>query len=303
MSPAILEGDARGSNDELLAWYRPRRRAFPWRARHRDPYSILVSEVMLQQTQASRVAAAFGPFIERFPTLAHLAASPRSAVVTTWGGLGYNRRAVALSKAARVIVDEHGGRVPHDLESLRGLPGIGPYTASAVASIAYGIPVPAIDTNVARVVSRVRLGAEARAASRADVAAAAEAWIHASRPGDWNQALMDLGREVCRPQPRCEACPLAAQCMFARLGRPPSSPRTRRSTFEGSDRQVRGSVVHLLRSTRGRSMSLSALAARSGHSEARVAACVLTLAADGIIAAGNKALRGESAGRVRLHPG
>jgi A/G-specific adenine glycosylase len=258
---------------------------------------------MLQQTQVSRVAAAFEPFIERFPTVAHLAAASRSAVVTTWGALGYTRRAVALSRAARTIVDEHGGEVPRDLELLRRLPGIGPYTASAVASMAFGIRIPAIDTNVARVVSRVRLGAEAHESSRADIAAAAEAWIHASRPGDWNQAAMDLGREICRPRPRCDACPLAAECMFVRLGGLPSRPRTRPSTFEGSDRQVRGSVVRLLRSTPSRSMSLATLAARSGHSEARVAASVLTLAADGIIAAGDKALRGDSSGRVRLHAG
>jgi A/G-specific adenine glycosylase len=306
MSTVIQQGDDREStlaNERLFAWYRPRRRAFPWRARHRDPYPILVSEVMLQQTQASRVAAAFEPFIERFPTVANLAAAPRSAVVTTWGGLGYPRKAVALSRAARTIVDEHGGEVPRDLESLRGLPGIGPYTASAVASLAYGTRVPAIDTNVARVVARVRLGAEAHDSSRADIAAAAEAWIDASRPGDWNQAAMDLGREICRPRPRCHACPLAARCTFARLGRLPSRPQRRPSTFEGSDRQVRGSVVRLLRSTPSRSMSLSTLAARSGHSEARVAACVVTLVADGIIAAGSKALRGDSSGRVRLHDG
>ena len=289
-------------NDELLAWFRPRRRAFPWR-RRRDPYAILVSEIMLQQTQAPRAAAAFVSFMETFPTVAHLAAAPRSAVVTTWDGLGYNRRAVALSQAARVIADEHGGRVPRDPESLRRLPGVGPYTASAVASIAYGVPVPAIDTNVARVVSRARLGSEAHESPRADIAAAAEAWIHPRRPGDWNQALMDLGREVCRPEPRCPACPLAARCTFARAGRRPARPPIRSATFEGSDRQVRGSVVRLLRSARGRSMSLSTLAARTGHSEARVAASVSTLAADGLIVAGDGALRGEPSGRVRLHPG
>ena len=305
MSGAISERDVDGStplNHELLAWYRPRRRAFPWRRGH-DPYAILVSEVMLQQTQASRAAAAFGPFIERFPTVAHLAAAPRSAVVTTWDGLGYNRRAVALSRTARVIAEDHGGRVPRDPDVLRTLPGIGPYTASAVASIAFGVPVPAIDTNVARVVSRARLGAEAHQSSRADIAAAAKAWIHAPRPGDWNQALMDLGREVCRPEPRCEACPLAARCRFARDARRPPRPPTRSATFEGSDRQVRGSVVRVLRSVRGRSMSVSTLASRTGNPEARVAACVSSLAQDGLIAAGDKALRGEASGRVRLHPG
>ena len=303
MSAGDPQGDGSTPlNDELLAWYRPRRRAFPWRRRH-DAYAILVSEVMLQQTQASRAAGAFVSFIERFSTVAQLAAAPRSVVVTMWGGLGYNRRAVALSRAARVIADEHGGRVPKDPDSLRRLPGVGPYTASAVASIAYGMPVPAIDTNVARVVSRVQLGSEAHESSRADIAAAAEAWIHAPRPGDWNQAVMDLGREVCRPEPRCETCPLAARCRFASDGRRPARPPTSSATFEGSDRQVRGSVVRLLRSVRGRSVSLSTLVSRTGHPEARVAACVSALAADGLIAAGDKALRGEVSGRVRLHPG
>jgi A/G-specific adenine glycosylase len=301
----MLEVDADGPaplNDELLAWYRPRRRAFPWR-RKRDPYGILVSEIMLQQTQAPRAAAAFVSFMEAFPTVADLAAAPRSAVVTTWDGLGYNRRAVALSRAARVIVDEHGGKVPREPESLRRLPGVGPYTASAVASIAYGVPVPAIDTNVARVVSRARLGSEAHESSRADIAEAAEAWIHPRRPGDWNQALMDLGREICRPEPRCGSCPLAARCTFARAGRRPARPSIRSATFEGSDRQVRGSVVRLLRSARGRWMSLSTLAAGTGHSEARVAASLSTLAADGLIVAGDGAFRGDPSGRVRLHPG
>jgi A/G-specific adenine glycosylase len=193
--------------------------------------------------------------------------------------------------------------VPGDPTSLRTLPGVGPYTAAAVASIAYGIAVPAIDTNVSRVVSRARFGAEAHESARSETVAAAEAWIDAARPGEWNQALMDLGREVCRPLPRCGTCPLAGGCEFARLGRVPSGRPRPPSRFDGSDRQIRGSIVRLLRSARGRSMSLSTLVARSGHPEARVTACLRALAEDGVIAAGDTALRGESSGRVRLHPG
>src|SRR6058998_1553403 len=137
----------------LLQWYEPRRHAYPWRLPGVDPYGVLVSEVMLQQTQAPRVARAFEPFIRRFPSVRELAGGSVADVLRAWSGLGYNRRAVALSRAARAIVSEHGGRVPSDPALLEQLPGIGPYTAAAVASIASGLPAPAIDTNVRRVLS------------------------------------------------------------------------------------------------------------------------------------------------------
>jgi A/G-specific adenine glycosylase len=214
-------GCAAMETESLLAWYAPRRRAYPWRRPHPDPYLVLVSEVMLQQTQAARVARAFAPFVERFPSVHALAAAPRSEVVAAWAGLGYNRRAVALSETARRIVREHHGVVPADPEALARLPGIGPYTAAAVAAIAWGAAVPAIDTNVRRVVARAVLGMDGVDATRPAVREAASAWMEVPEPGAWNQAVMDLGREICRPDPRCDRCPLERSCAFRTARRSP----------------------------------------------------------------------------------
>src|SRR5262245_52002667 len=185
----------------LFRWYRSRRLAYPWRP-DPTPYRVLVSEFMLQQTQAARVAPVFDRFLLAFPTVEALAAAPRSAVLRSWAGLGYNRRAVRLHEAAKRIVTLHGGRVPAAPEVLRGLPGVGPYTASAVAALAYGVPVAAVDVNVARVVARAELGLDPHAAGRGRVSEAADAALDRRRPGPWNQAVMDLGRELCRPRPR-----------------------------------------------------------------------------------------------------
>ncbi|MEX2274836.1 MAG: A/G-specific adenine glycosylase [Actinomycetota bacterium] len=281
----------------LRDWYEPRRRAFPWRRSQPDPYHVLVSEVMLQQTQAARVVHAFRGFIERFPTIAALARAPRVDVLRQWDGLGYNRRAIALSEAARAIVAGRGGRVPRDPEDLRALPGIGPYTAAAIASIAYGEPTPAIDVNVGRIVARVRLGGEAHEHSAEEVAAAARGWIDRNDPGSWNQALMDLGREVCRPRPRCASCPLSSACRFAIEGGVPSRPPRSQPRFEGSDRQVRGAVVRELRGAPG---TLGGLARSTGHRLERVATAVAALHDEGLVSAGPGALAGKTAGRVRL---
>jgi A/G-specific adenine glycosylase len=283
----------------LIAWYEPRRRAYPWRG-SRDPYAVLISEVMLQQTQASRVAPSFERFLGRFPDVAALAAAPRSEVVRAWEGLGYNRRAVALSEAARAIVRDHGGRVPPDPDALRTLPGIGPYTAAAVASLAFGANVPAIDTNVRRVVARARLGVDPDDVPAVHVRDAAVEWLDRDEPGAWNQALMDLGREICRPRPRCDVCPLADECRFRADGVAPRRSRRRQGPFEGSSRQVRGGVVAVLRERR--SARLSTLAARTGFEPARVAGAVAALHADGVLVAGPAALAGRRSGVVRLAP-
>jgi len=266
------------SRRALLGWYGPRRRAYPWRGA-RDPYRILVSEVMLQQTQAPRVVPAYRSFLRRFPTLRALAAAPRRDVVLAWAGLGYNRRAVALSEAARAIVRVHGGRVPSELAALQALPGIGSYTAAAVASIAFGVPVAAIDTNVRRIAARVIDGTDEVSPARERELAAA--WLDAGRPGDWNQALMDLGREVCRPRPRCDACPLRPGCRFVALGVTPLPARRRQGAFEGSFRQVRGAVVRVLRE-RG-TATVADLAGLTGADAARVAVAVERLREDGLV--------------------
>ncbi len=263
----------------MLAWFEPRRLAYPWR-RTREPYRVLVSEVMLQQTQAARVEGAYRRFLRRFPSLRALAAAPRREVLVAWDGLGYNRRAVALAEAARRIVREHGGRVPREPAALRTLPGVGPYTAAAVASIAFGVPVAAVDTNVRRVVSRALGGAEDLGSAR--VRELAQAWLDPTDPGGWNQALMDLGRELCRPTPRCEACPLRPVCRAVLSGpaHAPHHPR-RAEPFEGSMRQVRGAVVRALRVRP--SATVPELAAVVGEPEERVREAVRRLAAEGIL--------------------
>ena len=293
--------DASGP-EPLLAWYTPRRVAFPWRQTD-DPYAVLVSEVMLQQTQATRVVPAYRSFLRCFPSVHALARASRAAVVRAWDGLGYNRRAVALLGAAQSIVRDHGGRVPADPEALRRLPGVGPYTSAAVASLAFGVPVAAVDTNVRRIVARVFQGREPHQISAARIGRLAERWLDRRDPGAWNQALMDLGREVCRPRPRCGICPLAASCRFRAgasrpAGRPQRRGRTRSEPFEGSHRQIRGAVVRALR--RRSSATLATLTRQIGQPPARIQRAIAELVGEGIVHAGPAARAGRMSGRVRL---
>jgi len=281
----------------LTAWYEPRRAAYPWRRRP-TPYRVLVSEMMLQQTQAARVVPAFRRFVRRFPSLGALAAASRAEVIRTWAGLGYNRRAVALSESAREIARDHGGRLPRDPEVLRRLPGVGPYTASAVAAIAFGAPLAAIDTNVRRVVSRSALGVEPDEVPAAELSEAADAALDRSDPATWNQAVMDLGREVCRPAPRCDVCPLAARCRFRASGRRPEARPRRDARFAGSSRQVRGRIVEALR--RSDRMTLAYLASFTGVEVERAAVAVRGLHREGLVTAGPAALAGRPLGRVSL---
>ncbi|MCI0634730.1 MAG: A/G-specific adenine glycosylase [Actinobacteria bacterium] len=253
---------------------------------------------MLQQTQAARVAVAYPRFLRRFPTVGSLARASRATVLRAWGDLGYNRRAVALSEAARTVVREHGGRFPREIDALDRLPGVGPYTAAAVASLAYGEPVAAVDTNVRRVVARVHLGAEGHEVAPGEVASLARSWVDPRDPGSWNQAVMDLGREVCRPRPRCEVCPLARVCRFRSAGTDPRPSPRRQGSFEGSTRQVRGAVVRALRDER--SATLGRLARLTGFEMERVAVAVSALAGDGLVDAGAAALAGRAGGHVRL---
>ena len=287
-----------GTRAALKAWFEPRRPLYPWRG-ERDPYRILVSEVMLQQTQAARVVPYYVAFVGRFPDPAALAAASRADVLRAWAGLGYNRRAVALHRAARAVVERHDGVIPCERAELQALPGVGPYTAAAVASIAFGRPVPAIDTNARRVVARARLGAEPHEVAARQVREAAGSWLDRADPGSWNQAVMDLGRERCRPAPRCEDCPLAAWCRFRLAGRRASPGRGQRSgRFEGSNRQVRGQVVAGL--LKGGSATMGSLAASAGLPLGRMTGVVEGLVADGLVAAGSAALAGRAGGRVRL---
>jgi A/G-specific adenine glycosylase len=254
----------------------------------------VVSEVMLQQTQAARVVPAYRRFVRRFPSVQALAATSRADVVRAWAGLGYNRRAVALHEAARAIVREHGGRVPSTVEALRGLTGVGPYTAAAVASMAFGAPVPAVDTNVARVIGRVSLGIDG--ADRREVEVVASELVDRRYPGEWNQAVMDLGREVCRPVPRCDACPLARTCRFRRTDAPIAPPRRRQLPFEGSTRQLRGAVVRYLRQID--SATVETLATATGRSEEDVVEAARALARDGLARVDPGATPGQTVVRL-----
>ena len=285
----VVRGPLRSGRSALLAWYESRRRAYPWRTT-RDPYRVLVSEMMLQQTQASRVVPSYRAFLRRFPTLRALADASRRDVLLAWDGLGYNRRAVALSEAARAIVRDHAGHVPSDTTALQRLPGVGPYTAAAVASLAFGVPVAAVDTNVRRLVARVFEGSDTDHVPPSRVHELADRWLEPRDPGAWNQALMDLGREVCRPQPRCEVCPLASVCRFRSSGAQARSGARRQAPFEGSMRQVRGAVVKVLRARR--SATCTELAASTGFASDRVEEAVARLTADGVVTIAR--------GRVRL---
>lgn len=212
MTPPPLDLDD-AAREAVLAWYAAEGRTLAFRATS-DPWAILVSEYMAQQTQAARAAEAWTRFMAEFPTPAVLAASTSAAVLRAWRGLGYNRRALALRAAAQLIVEEHEGRVPDDLEALRLLPGVGPYTARAVAALAFGQAVGAVDTNVRRVLGRA-VGGSAGVLP-GELQAVADRLVPRDRPGFWTHALMDIGATSCKPRaPRCDQCPLQPWCRYA----------------------------------------------------------------------------------------
>ncbi|MBI1796611.1 MAG: A/G-specific adenine glycosylase [Candidatus Eisenbacteria bacterium] len=216
-----------------MRWYDANRRDLPWR-RTREPYRVWLSEVMLQQTQVATALPYYEAFLDRFPSLASLAAASEPHVLAVWSGLGYYRRARQLHAAARIVVRDHGGHVPLDAATFAGLPGVGRYTTAAVLSICIDRPLAVLDGNVARVLSRLYALPAAirdpRGAKR--LWALAESLVPARRPGDWNQALMELGARVCTPRaPDCAACPARRACRAYALGRvaefPPVRPRRR----------------------------------------------------------------------------
>jgi A/G-specific adenine glycosylase len=218
--PAKRQSTAKGAKLEamrraLLAWYARNMRQLPWR-RDRDPYRVWVSEIMLQQTRVAAVLEHYHAFLEAFPTLQHLAASPEEQVLARWSGLGYYRRARMLQQAARKVVHEADGIVPQASHELRKLPGVGRYTAAAVASIAFGEPIAVVDGNVERVLSRLHGKAVTASAAWRD----AQELLDRGHPGEWNQAMMELGATVCTPrQPQCPVCPLAGWCS-SHIGQP-----------------------------------------------------------------------------------
>ena len=252
-----MSADLDALRDALLRWYAKERRDLPWR-RTADPYAILVSEVMLQQTQVARVVPRYLEWLARWPTAAALAAASRAEVLAAWVGLGYNRRALALHAAAAAVARDGWP------EDLRTLPGVGPYTAGAVASFAFGAQVAAVDTNARRVAERLGHGPP-------------DALVPPGRAADWNQAAMELGATVCTARtPRCGACPVAAWCVSA--GRPAapaaSARRGASERFEDSNRWVRGRVVAALAKGEGLPADIAA---------ERVERAVAGLVRDGLV--------------------
>ncbi len=224
-SPPDLASRSQAIRRRLLAWYDTHRRDMPWRVQPGqppNPYHVLVSEAMLQQTQVATVIPYFGRFIKAFPTIKHLAKADEQAVLRLWQGLGYYRRARNLHAAAQAIIAEHDGRVPGNVADLLSLPGVGRYTAGAIASIAFDRPAPILDGNVARVLSRLCLIEKPIDATdtRKTLWRLAEQWVPARRPGDFNQAVMELGALVCtKANPSCADCPLSRECQALRAGR------------------------------------------------------------------------------------
>jgi len=245
----------------LLAWYDVARRSLPWRfAQHgADPYRVWIAEVMLQQTQVATVVPYYERFVARFPTLGALAAAPDDDVLALWSGLGYYARCQNLLAAARAARARHGG-LPSSLEALRALPGFGPYTAGAVASIAFALPAPAVDGNVARVLARLFCveGDLAAPAVQRRLWVIAAALVPPERPGDFNQALMELGATVCRKAaPACGRCPVRAACEARRAGRAAELPPVRRRgprralTIACGVAEVKGALVLVRRAPGG----------------------------------------------------
>ncbi|HEX6236273.1 MAG TPA: A/G-specific adenine glycosylase [Acidimicrobiales bacterium] len=235
--------------EALLAWADAHLRDLPWR-RTRDRWAVLVSEVMAQQTGVGRVVPYYERFLARFPDPGACAAAPVGEVVRLWSGLGYNRRAVNLHRCARAVVHRHGGTVPGDLDDLRRLPGVGPYTARAVLAFACERDVGVVDTNIGRVLARWA----GRPLRPPEAQGVADALVPPGRAWAWNQALMELGGTVCtRRRPRCAACPVRDGCGWAAAGLAPPDPAdgsagvgTGQPRFEGSDRQGRGRLVEAL---------------------------------------------------------
>lgn len=239
----------------LRDWYRANMRPLPWREEGTSPWAVLVSEVMSQQTPVARVIPSWHAWLEKWPTPADLAVAPKDEVLRMWGKLGYPRRALRLRECAETIVEKHDGEVPSDVDTLLALPGVGDYTARAVAAFAFGARTPVVDINVRRVLRRHRQGTYLPGtAKRADMALVEELLpLDPTTAAETSVALMELGATVCRTTPECEACPIATSCVWIAAGRPEpedheiAAAKRRVQKFEGTDRQVRGLLLDVLR--------------------------------------------------------
>ncbi len=304
-------GTATSLGSVLNRWYDGHARDLPWREPDTTPWAVLLSEIMSQQTPVARVIPLWTAWLERWPTPADLAEAPTDEILRAWANLGYPRRALRLRDCARAIVADHGGRVPDTVPELLALPGIGDYTARAVAAFAFDHAVPVVDTNVRRVHRRLARGeylqGPAKAGDLADVADLMP-WVDEdpglARRGYRNPrhdpqahgealgmcaSLMELGATVCTARsPRCDACPVADRCRWIALGRPaPSAAETaaakkRVQKFEGTDRQVRGRIMAILRADGATDVTADAFAATSDDADQRARA-LTSLVADGLV--------------------
>ncbi|MGY1781037.1 A/G-specific adenine glycosylase [Geodermatophilus sp. SYSU D01036] len=274
-----------GLGDALVDWYATAARDLPWRRPGVGPWAVLVSEVMLQQTPVARVEPVWQAWMERWPTPAALAAASPAEVIRAWGKLGYPRRALRLRETAVALTERHGGAVPADVAALEALPGIGTYTARAVACFGHGTPQPVVDTNVRRVVARLVHGraeaGTARASDLTDVAALAPA--DRERACRFSVAAMELGALVCVARtPRCGACPVRDRCAWRLAGCPAAEgPPRRVQRFAGTDRQVRGRLLDVLRAADG-PVPAPALDA-AWDDAAQRSRCLDSLLADGLV--------------------
>jgi A/G-specific adenine glycosylase len=278
--------DQSGLHESIFTWITPRLRQLPWRDT-RDPWHVLVSEVMLQQTGVSRALPKWEMFIDAFPTPQQCADAPLGDVLRMWQGLGYPRRAKNLQAAAGVIVAQHNGVVPNTLDELLALPGVGPYTARALLAFAFEDDAAVVDTNIARVLARFH----GRTLKARDAQKLADDWVPQGEAWLWNQALMDLGATVCRPQPMCDECPLNKQCSWRGNGTDPSvgsaGVSVAQAKFAGSDRQARGRLIKQLGECAVPIHAVPEIMDRSGEIAMRL---VNDLISDGLIVRDNDEL-------------
>lgn len=244
--------DASTINKLILDWYRDKQRDLAWRQPETTPWGVLVSETMLQQTPVNRVEPAWIEWMERWPTPADLAQAPASDVIRAWGRLGYPRRALRLHESAKMITNKFGGEVPQTYDELRELPGVGDYTASAVLAFAYDQRAVVLDTNVRRVFARLDGEPDVKSSSPTKTEREfGEALLprQAKRAATWSVAVMELGSLVCTARsPECQVCPVVKQCEWFALGEPlPITPSRKTQKYHGTDRYVRGLILHELR--------------------------------------------------------
>ncbi len=295
-SPAPHDRVPAAARDAILAWYDATRRDLAFRSTA-DPYAVLVAELMAQQTQAARAAEAWTGWMARWPTVQSLADAPLADVLRAWAGLGYNRRALSLHRAAQAIVADHEGTVPSGIEDLEALPGVGPYTARAIAATAFRVPVGAVDTNVRRVLGRVAAGGP-EAFTSGEMQTLADAVVPLDRPDAWTHALMDMGARLCRPaRPRCADCPVIAWCRYADGERPdtdappggmnalrPQAARRPEPAFPATRRWLRGRIIARARDAEGGAW-VAYPEAIGQHPAQAVREAVMTLASEGLLEA------------------